>query len=318
MRKILYTMFVMALIVLLAACSGTGNQAQGPENANQEKGEKTANGSFPLVLKDGTGTEVKLDKKPERIVSVMPSTTEIAYAVGAGKRIVGVSNYDNYPEEVNTKEKVGDLKVNIEKVVSLEPDLILADTGNGEAIEALRKTGIPVLVMEAKTFEQIYQSIAMIGKATGNEAKATEVVSKMKADVREVEEKVKTIPDAKKPNVWIEVDPSLFTAGKGTFMHDMVTMAGGKNIASDMDGWKQMSEEKVLERNPDIILNTYGYYDKDSAAKIKKRPKWQGVKAVQMGRIYMLDSDVVTRPAPRITQGLKEIARYLHPEVFQK
>lgn len=320
MKKYISIILGLMLLVLLAAC-GSNHASNQPQEQKPSGGENTqapAQRQFPLTIKDSTGQEVKLEKKPGRIVSVMPSATEIAYAVGAGDNIVGVSNYDNYPEDVKKKEKVGDLKVNIEKVVSLEPDLILADTGNGEAVDALRKTGIPVLVMEAKTFDEIYQSIEMIGKATGNDAKADDVVSKMKEDVKEVQEKVKAVPEAKRPNVWIEVDPSLFTAGKGTFMHDMVTIAGGKNIAGDLDGWKQLSEEKVLQRNPDIILNTYGYYDKEGAAKIKQRPKWQQVKAVKEGRVFALNSDVVNRPGPRITEGLKEIAKDLHPELFRK
>jgi iron complex transport system substrate-binding protein len=319
MKKYVSIALAMLLLVLLTACGGNASNQSKEQKPTQEKStQESSQSEFPLTIKDSTGTEVKLDKKPERIVSLMPATTEIAYAVGAGDKVVGVSNFDNYPEEVKKKEKVGDLKVNVEKVVSLEPDVILADTGNGEAVNALRKTGIPVVVMEAKTFDQIYQSIEMIGKATGNEKKASEVVGKMKADVQDVQEKVKSIPEAKRPNVWIEVDPSLFTAGTGTFMHDMVTMAGGKNIASDLEGWKQLSEEKILQRNPDVILNTYGYYDKASAEKIKQRPKWQQVKAVKEGRVFSLDSDVVNRPGPRITEGLKEIAKDLHPELFQK
>lgn len=314
-----YTSLILAalLFVLLAAC---GNTASTPSGEQKPAGGAVAQapGKFPLTFKDGTGTEVTLEKKPKRIVSIMPSTTEIAYAVGAGDKIVGVSNYDNYPEEVTKKEKVGDLKVNLEKVVSLEPDLILADTGNGEAVDALRKMGLPVVVMEAKNFDEIYTSIEMIGKATGNDAKAAEVVDKMKADVEAVKKKVDSVAEDKRPNVWVEVDPSLFTAGTGTFIHDMITMAGGKNIAADLEGWKQLSEEKVLQRNPDVILNTYGYYDKESAEKIIKRPKWQHVKAVQNGRVFAVDSDVVNRPGPRITEGLREIAAELHPELFGK
>ncbi|MED4727978.1 ABC transporter substrate-binding protein [Aneurinibacillus migulanus] len=313
MKKYISIGVTVLLMVLLAAC--------GANPAPKSSGDTTqtpVQEQFPLTITDSTGTEVKIEKKPERIVSVMPGTTEIAYAVGAGDKVVGVSNYDNYPEDVKKKEKVGDLKVNIEKVVSLEPDVILADTGNGEAVDALRKTGLPVVVMEAKTFDEIYKSIEMIGKATGNDAKAAEVVGKMKTDVQDVQDKVKAVPQEKRPNVWIEVDPSLFTAGTGTFMHDLVTLAGGKNIAGDLDGWKQLSEEKVLQRNPDVIMNTYGYYDKEGAAKIKQRPKWQQVQAIKDGRVFAVDSDVVNRPGPRITEGLKEIAEKLHPELFQK
>ena len=304
----------LAVLLLVTAC---GQTQQSSEDASKkaETPSQTV-GGFPLTLKDKSGAEVKIEKRPTRIVSIIPSTTEIAYAIGAGNEIVGVSNYDNYPAEVTQKEKVGDLNVNKEKVVALNPDLVLADTSSGEAIDALRKAGLAVLVTEAKNIDEVYKSIELVGQATGHTDKAAEVVAGMKKDVQDVQEKVKSIPDEKKPNVWVEVDPSLFTAGKGTFIDDMVTLAGGKNIAFDVEGWKKLSEEKVLERNPDIILNTYGYYDKEGAAKIMKRPTWQQVKAIQAKRVHALDSDVVNRPGPRITQGLKEIARDLHPDLF--
>lgn len=306
---------VLAVLLLATACG----QAPKPSDGTDKKEgtpSQTA-GEFPITLKDKSGADVKIEKKPARIVSIIPSATEIAYAVGAGNEIVGVSNYDNYPADVTKKEKVGDLKVNKEKVVSLNPDLVLADSSGGEAIDALRKAGLTVLVTEAKNIDEVYKSIELVGQATGHTEKAADIVASMKKDVQDVQEKVKSIPDGKKPSVWIEVDPSLFTAGKGTFIDDIVTLAGGKNIASDVEGWKQLSEEKVLERNPDVILNTYGYYDKEGAAKIMKRPTWQQVKAIQAKRVHTLDSDVVNRPGPRITQGLKEIARDLHPDLFK-
>ncbi|BAU26751.1 iron complex transport system substrate-binding protein [Aneurinibacillus soli] len=305
----------LAMILFVTAC---GQAPQSADHTNKKAGapSQTA-GGFPITLQDKSGTDVKIEKKPTRIVSIIPSTTEIAFAVGAGNEIVGVSNYDNYPAEAAKKEKVGDLKVNKEKVVALNPDLVLADSSSGDAVTALRKSGLTVLVTEAKNIDEVYKSIGLIGEATGHTGEADKLVQNMQADVRAVQEKVKAIPDEKKPKVWVEVDPSLFTAGKGTFIDDMVTLAGGKNIAADVEGWKKLSEEKVLERNPDVILNTYGYYDKEATAKILKRPTWQQVKAVQTKRVQALDSDVVTRPGPRITQGLQEVARALHPDLFK-
>ncbi|WCN38327.1 ABC transporter substrate-binding protein [Aneurinibacillus uraniidurans] len=306
---------MLAMLLLVTAC-GQGSQSVEHTDKKAERSSQTSDG-FPVTLQDKSGTDVKIAKKPTRIVSIIPNTTEIAFAIGAGNEIVGVSNYDNYPAGVAKKQKVGDLKVNREKVVALNPDLVLADSSNGEAINTLRKAGLTVLVTEAKNIDEVYKSIGLVGQATGHTGEADKLVHNMQADVRAVQEKVKTIPDEKKPKVWVEVDPSLFTAGKGTFIDDMITLAGGKNIASDVAGWKQLSEEKVLERNPDIILNTYGYYDKEATAKILNRPTWQHVKAVQAKRVQALDSDIVIRPGPRITQGLQEVARALHPDLFR-
>lgn len=306
---------MLAMLLLVTAC-GQGSQSVEHTDKKAERSSQTSD-EFPVTLQDKSGTDVKIAKKPTRIVSIIPNTTEIAFAIGAGNEIVGVSNYDNYPAGVAKKQKVGDLKVNREKVVALNPDLVLADSSNGEAINTLRKAGLTVLVTEAKNIDEVYKSIGLIGQATGHTGEADKLVHTMQADVRAVQEKVKAIPDEKKPKVWVEVDPSLFTAGKGTFIDDMITLAGGKNIAADVEGWKQLSEEKVLERNPDVILNTYGYYDKEATAKILKRPTWQHVKAIQAKRVQALDSDVVTRPGPRITQGLQEVARALHPDLFR-
>ncbi|WP_052947343.1 ABC transporter substrate-binding protein [Aneurinibacillus tyrosinisolvens] len=250
MKNKMLLLFVVILVAFggVAGCGGTAKEPSGAKKPTADSPPSASN-AFPLTIKDSTGKEVKIDKEPQKIVSVMPSTTEIAFALGLGDKVVGVSNYDDYPKEAAAKKKVGDLNVSIEKVVSLEPDLVLADTGNGKAVDNLRKAGIPVIATEAKTLDDIYGMIEMIGKATGTSDKANDVVGKMKEDVKQVEEKVKSVPADKKPKVWVEVDSKLYTAGKGTFINDMIAMAGGENIASDVDGWKQLSEEKIIERS---------------------------------------------------------------------
>ncbi|WP_051331085.1 ABC transporter substrate-binding protein [Aneurinibacillus terranovensis] len=314
MRK---TLSFIVLALLLFAIAGCGGTKQEVSSQNKPNPPAASSPGFPVTIHDSTGTEVKIAKKPERIVSIIPNMTEIAFALGLDQQIVGVSNYDDYPKEVAKKQRVGDLNINTEKVVSLQPDLVLADSSNGKAIAALRKLGIPVLASDAKTFDDIYASIETVGKATGTEDKAEQLVAKMRKDVKQVTDKVKDIPASKKPKVWVEVDPTLFTTGKGTFMNDMIEMAGGVNIASDLTGWKQLSEEKIIERNPDIILDTYGYYQKGATEKIKQRTTWKGIHAVQQGKVFDLDSNLVDRPGPRITDGLKQIAADLHPDLFK-
>jgi iron complex transport system substrate-binding protein len=310
----------MLLIPLAAAAlGGCGNQTTdkpAPQNNTGAAAPSHSQEGFPMVIKDSTGTEVKINKKPVRIVSIMPNTTEIGYALGLDKQIVGVSNYDDYPPQVKTKPRVGDLNVSAEKIVAMQPDLILADTGNGKTVQSLRKLGLPVLVTGAQDINGVYQSIDEIGQATGTKKKADELVRSLKKDVEYVTEKSRTTN--KKPKVWVEVDPTLFTSGKGTFIDSMINMAGGINIASNVAGWKQMSEEKIIQSNPDIILETYGYYIKGAVDKIKHRPKWQNITAIKKGQVYEVDSNTVTRPGPRITKGLRQIAVDLHPELYKK
>ncbi|WCK53954.1 ABC transporter substrate-binding protein [Aneurinibacillus sp. Ricciae_BoGa-3] len=310
-------LFVIPLAA--ATLAGCGNQTPDkPAPQSQPAASSNAQGGFPMVIKDSTGTDVKINKKPARIVSIMPNTTEIAYSLGLDREIVGVSNYDDYPPQVKSKPKVGDLNASAEKIVAMQPDLILADTGNGKTIQSLRKLGLPVLVTGAQNIDGIYQSIEEIGQATGTKSKADGLVGRMKKDVQYVTDKTRALPANKKPKVWVEVDPNLYTSGKGTFIDSMINMAGGVNIASDINGWKQMSEEKIIQSNPDIILETYGYYMKGAVDNIKHRPKWQNITAVKKGQVYEVDSNTVTRPGTRITEGLKQIAGDLHPELYKK
>lgn len=303
MRRVL--VLLVALSLVLVSLVGCNTQ------------KENSNSMDPLTIKDSSGTDVTISKKPERIISLVPSSTEVIYALGLGDKIVGVTTYDDYPAEVKSKEKIGDLKVNTEKVVSLQPDLILANSLNGEAVDGLRQLGLTVLVTNAQTFDEVYTTIEMIGKATGASDKAEELVANMKKEVESVKEKVKGIPQDKKPKVWVEIDDKFFSTGKGTFMNDIIEMAGGVNIASDLEGWKQLSEEQIILRNPDVIFDTYSYMNPNAAKLIKERAKWQSISAVKNGKVYDVDSNVISRPGPRITQGLKQVAKYLHPELFK-
>ncbi|MBO8172339.1 MAG: ABC transporter substrate-binding protein [Bacillaceae bacterium] len=317
------------ILTLLAGCgSATDTQGTGTEtgtsseNAKEtseanatEEPEKVA--SFPVTITDSTGTDVVIEAQPERIVSIIPSATETAFALGLGDKIVGVSDWDNYPEEVNDIEKIGGLEVNTEKVVSLEPDLILANSSNGEAIQALRDLGLTVLVLDANNLEEVFALIETMGRATGTLDQSENVIREMKQSRDDIVEAVSDIPEEDKKKVWVEVSQELYTAGKGTFLDELITLAGGINIAGDTEGWVQLSEEKVIEKQPDVILTTYGYYVPDAVEQIKARSAWQDIPAVRQDRVHNLNSDTVTRPGPRLVQGLEEIARYLYPEKFE-
>lgn len=303
MKKVL--VLLVALSLVLVGLTGCNTQKEESNNAGS------------IIIKDSDGTDVTIAKKPERIISLVPSSTEILYALGLGEKIVGVTTYDDYPEEVKSIEKIGDLKVNTEKVVSLNPDLIIANSLNGDATERLRSLGLTVLVVNAKTFNDVFTNIEMIGKATGTSNQAAELIASMKKDVEEIKKVVKDVPQDKKPKVWIEINEELFTAGKGTFIHEIVEMAGGVNIAADLEGWKQLSEEQIILRNPDVILNTYSHTNSNAVKQIKERAKWQQMNALKNGKVFDVDSNKMSRPSPRITQGLKEVAKILHPELFK-
>jgi iron complex transport system substrate-binding protein len=308
----------LILFCLLLVFSGlVGCAGSAPQTA-QQPAQAAKHTAFPISMKDATGIEVTITKEPKRIVSIIPSSTEITFALGLGPKVVGVTNWDNYPPAVKTIQKVGGLEVNVEKVVSLQPDLVLAHPSNGKAISALRKLGLQVLVVDPKSLDDTFASIKMIGRATGTEKKADELVSKMKKERDEVVQAVAAIPSEKRKKVWLEVDPKLFTAGKNTFLDELIGLAGGKNVMHDVNGWAQVSEEKVIAQNPDVIFVTYGYYEKDAVAQVKQRKTWRNLTALRTGQVFALDSDLVNRPGPRITQGLKQMAAYLYPNLFVK
>ncbi|WML43027.1 ABC transporter substrate-binding protein [Neobacillus sp. PS3-40] len=320
MKKLYVLLFSILLIGgLLTGCS---NPTEKSDHKELVKTERTGKISFPVKIKDGSGQEVTIKEKPDRIVSVLPSNTEISFALGLGKEIVGVSDYDNYPKEVSKKEKIGGLEINVEKVISLKPQLVLANSTNSkQSLQQLRDAGIPVLVVnDAESFKQVYQSIEMIGKATGEKQEAKEVIQGMKKKLASILGKVKTISDDEQKKVFVEVspEPEIYTAGKNTFIDEILTMIHAKNAAKKLDGWVKMNDEAVIEMNPDIILTTYGYYTKDPVGKVLSRKGWQEVKAIKNKQVVDVNSDLVTRPGPRLVEGVEALAKTIYPDNFAK
>ncbi|MRG87260.1 ABC transporter substrate-binding protein [Salinibacillus xinjiangensis] len=324
LRHILLAVLIAFVAVGLMACSSDEgeqgeNNSETSENNQQEADSSSENeGSFPVTITDDSGEEVTIEEEPEKIISVIPSATEIVFGLGLGDKVVGVTDNDNYPEEVKEIESVGAFELNFEKIVSLEPDLVVADVNNGEAIQQMRDQGVKVLVLGAQTLEETYEDILTVGKATGTTTKAEEIVASMKKDVEEVENVVEDIPEEERKTVWLEIGEELFTAGSGTFLNEMVEKAGGINIMADQDGWPQISEEEVIEKNPDVIFVTYANYVENAVDKVKKRETWQDITAIQEGEVHALNSDITERTGPRITQGLKMIAEILYPEKFNQ
>lgn len=324
MKKLSALFLALLLLFGIAAGCGQQNTSEPSENKNNQKTEETAS-QFPVKVKDGLGNEVTVSEKPERIVSLIPSNTEIAYALGLGEQIVGVSDNDNYPEDVQNKEKVGGMEFNVEKIISLKPDLVLAHASSAhnsqEGLKQLKDAGINVFVVEdAQSFDKVYDSIQTIGKITGTSDKAEDIVAEMKTKLADIQEKGKTIPDDQKVSVFVEVNPApqIYTTGKGTFMDEMLTIIGAKNAAGDQEGWPQMTEEAVVKLNPDVIVTTYGYYVDKAVDQVLARKGWENVSAVKNKRVYDVHSDLVSRPGPRLVEGVEELAKAIYPDVYKK
>ncbi|OIN97207.1 hypothetical protein AUJ66_04040 [Candidatus Desantisbacteria bacterium CG1_02_38_46] len=272
-----------------------------------------------LIFFDSTGMKVEITKVPQRIISLSPSITESLFELGIGDRIVGVTIYCNRPPEAKSKEKVGTLlNVNLEKIITLKPDIIfIGEEGNRpEIIRKLRKVSINVFAFgKVENFKKACQDFQMLGEIAGRKNRAKNIVKEITKKMEEIKKRIKNMPPVK---VFCQLgsDP-IVTAGKGTFIDELIHIAGGINIAHNItQRYARFSREQVIKKNPDvIIIVTMGEYtekEKKTWYKFKELP------AVKNNRIYIIDADLVCRPAPTVLiEGLKEIAKCIHQEVFK-
>ena len=321
MKKYFWT-FSLALVLMLGILVGCGSTEESSESNKNNEQTKEQTAAFPVTITDDAGNEVTIEEQPDSIVSLLPSVTETLFALGLDDEIVGVSDYDNYPAETADKEKVGSMDLNMEAILALEPDVaFLQDyhvTNASDGIKQLQEAGIEVVIVEiGSTFDSVYKSIEMIGKATGKSTEADQIVTDMKGTVKGLQEKAEGITETK--SVWVEISPQpdIYTAGNGTYINEMLEMIGVVNVAGDLEGWPKVSEEEAVNMNPDVILTTYGYYVEDASEQILARDGWQEVTAVKNEEVYDIHSDMVTRSGPRLVEGMEEIAKAVYPDVFQ-
>jgi len=299
-------LIVIALLVsLLAACAPA---ALSPTAA-------------PIVLTDGLGREVTLTAPARQVVSLAPSNTEILFAVGAGSQVVGRDEFTNYPEAAVALPSVGGSMgdYNFEQIVNLKPDLVLAaEINTPEQVKALEDLGVTVFYLSNPTnIEGMYANLITVGKLTGKEPEATALVDSLKQRVAAVEDKISRVTT--RPKVFYELDGSEaakpWTAGAGTFIDMLITMAGGENVAASLAGsWGQFSQEALLVANPDFILlgdSAYG----TTAEQVAARTGWETIQAVKAGQVLPFNDDTVSRPGPRLVDALEELVRILHPEL---
>ena len=249
----------------------------------------------------------------KRIVSLMPSNTEILYELGLGKDIVGVSTVDDYPKDVKKEKKQFDtMNLNKEALLKVKPDLILAHESqkgtSKKVLDSLEKNGVKVVyVKDAQSLDQTYETFKQIGKVTGREHEANELVDETKHNVEKV---IKSVPrHHRSQSVFMEVSskPEIYTAGKHTFFDDMLAQLDAKNSFSNIEGWKPVDKESIIKKNPDILISTEGLSKSDYYKVIKKRDGFRQIKAVKNGRIETVNGDEISRPGPRIDEGLKQL-----------
>lgn len=289
-KKTRYLMFLMvAIVLLMSACSG-GN--------NNQKSDKSS-------------------KSYDRIISLMPSNTEILYKLGLGKKIVGVSTVDDYPKDVKNKKQFNAMKLNKEALLKAKPDLILAHESqkstDGKVLKSLQKSGVKVVyVKDAQSLKETYASFEQVGKVVNREKQAHKLVKETRHNVNKV---INSVPkDQQKKKVFMEVssEPEIYTAGKHTFFDDMLTKLHAKNDFASKEGWKKVSKEDIIKKNPDVMISTMGTSEADYKKMVKQRGGFENINAVKHNEIKAVNGDQISRPGPRIDEGLKALRDALY------
>jgi iron complex transport system substrate-binding protein len=277
----------------------------------------------PIELTDGLGRVVKLAGPAQRIVSLAPSNTEILFALGAGGQVVGRDAFSDFPPEAKAVADIGSSldKLNAEAIVAAKPDLVLAaDISSADQVKTLEGLGLTVYQLSnPKDFDGLYKNLMVVGQLTGHAPAAQVLTDDLKARVAAVLDKAKGVTT--KPKVFYELDATdptkPYTPGPGTFVDMLITLAGGQNIGGALkDQWAQISAEELVAQNPEVILLGDAAYGV-SVESVGKRAGWANLTAIKANAIYTFDDNLVSRPGPRLVDGLETIARLLHPELFK-
>jgi iron complex transport system substrate-binding protein len=316
-------LLVPILALLLAACApaSSGSLAATLQPSVSTAPSAPAHSIYPLTLTDDAGRHVTIAAAPTRIVSLAPSNTEIVCALHACDELVGVTDFDDYPAHVKkvTHVVVGAV-VDVEKVAAAQPQLILA-AGNGltptPVIDQLTQLGYPVLSLYPHDLGGVYADISLVGAAIDSPGIADQLVTTMKARTDAV---TAALAGAAQPRTFYEVgvfEGSIYTAGKDSFLASLISLAGGMPIVGDAAS-TAIQLEGLISADPELILLGDAAYDPTiTPATVAARPGWSGMTAVKDGRITVMASDmVITRPGPRIVDGLEALAKAIHPERF--
>ena len=280
--------------------------------------------SFPLTLTDARGKQLTITQRPTRIISLAPSVTETLFAVGAGSRVIADTTYCNYPSAAKALPKIGEyVNPDVEKIVAMKPDLVVGAKGNAlDALDHLAQLGIPVLTIDPQSLEDVEGTLRLIGRATGN-ATAAATLAAQCAQRREALARRLAQPGmAARPRTLLLFSPdSLYSAGPGSHLDEMIRLAGGVNVAAhSKTAWPELSMESVVRANPEIILFLSGHgtlhplTTAGALARLRTERNWSEITAVQQGRVVVLDDDALTLPGPRLIDGLEAMTAAIHPE----
>jgi len=299
---------ILIALILLLVIAASGLSACGSESSG-------------ITLTDDQGREVSVPNNPKRIVSLGAPITEILFALDLGDRVVGTDDYSDYPEAAKSVPKVGAPwpGFSTETILDQEPDLILSYAGT--IVQQLEPYGVPVFVIQPTDIEGIYEDIRLIGRICGKKKQASDLVNSLTARVNAVTAKTGGLTDEERPTIFYEVDAtdptSPYTVGSGTFQNELITLAGGRNIAATQSGWYPISLEELVNADPDMIILEDYQYGVSPESVGARSAAWAGLSAVKSGQVYPIENaDLTSRYGPRIVEGLEMLASTIHPDLF--
>ncbi|MDN6195347.1 MAG: ABC transporter substrate-binding protein [Atopostipes suicloacalis] len=325
MKKKLLTVLTLLSMAFVTACAPNDTEPVveeevSEETVSDESGKET---KYPLTIEDASGRKITVEEEPEKIVSTSPSETEILFALGLDDKIVGVSDYADYPEAALDKDKVGGVvDPNAEAIIDLEADIVISGISMSEdVVDKLANLDLTIYKNDGQSLDEILNNILKIGKLVNAQAEAEELVADMQADIDEVKEAVKDVPEEEKQKVYLEFTPG-WTVGSGEFLDELIQVAGGINVASELDGWAEVNEEKIIEEDPDVILYAKDAVDFETEEPledlIRERSGWENISAIENDRVIGIDENTVSRIGPRVTDALKKFAEAIYPELYSE
>lgn len=324
MKKIKGLSLFLLLMVLVLSLVACGSKEEVDEELKVEDVQELEEvvSDYPMEIEDDFGNKETLEEEPMKIVSLAPHNTEILFALGLGDKVVGVTSYCDYPEEATTKDIIGGFKeFNLEKIIELEPDLVLAyGSGDEEENKVLREAGIKVLGFMPETIDEVIEDMKTIGKITGSGTEAEKITLTMANKRDEILDKLK---GQEKIKVFYEIwHEPLQAAGKGSFMGELLVLSGAENIAVDEDegqAYPIFDLEQLVERDPEVYITSADIPEK-TIESIKARPGYEEITAIKSDRVYMFEgneANILSRPGPRIVEALEIIAKTIYPKIFE-
>jgi len=300
-KMIVMSMVVILLVNLVAGCT----IVKPDDDVKKSK------------ITDGLGREVSVEVGAKRVISLAPSVTEIIYALGLGARVVAVDNNTNYPVEATDKPMVSGYKwLDIETILGLKPDIIFGAHINEDVVPQLEERGLVVVILVPTKIQGVLDDIRLVGKIMDVERTADELASALEVRVKAVTDKT-LAPGVAKPRTYLELDSFMgyFTYGPSTFGHELMTLAGGDNIASkEVSDYPLLGDEFIIASDPEVIIYQTGPWTTTTPEGVRARTSWANITAIQDDNMIPVDGDLISRPGPRIVDGLEQIADAIHPE----